>query len=183
MKNVLQKIALSFVLAVVFASSLLLSACGQGYVQTAWMHLKIDDTYKVVYNTADMYSAMRHISCYANEEDATSGNDCLLSIRFTARSMGGEEVEVDGEDLKTILIDMSSWCDMFVSIPKTIGTEVNPLYDADKAIYVNGTMLDPSQDDSTTNNVSWTFRNVERVLVIGNPDGHINGEVNIIEYK
>ena len=97
--------------------------------------------------------------------------------------MGGEEVEVDEENLKTILIDMSSWCDMTVSIPKTIGTEVNPLYNADKAIYANGTMLVPSQDDSTTSYVSWTFRNVERVLVVGNPDGHINGIVNIIEYK
>ena len=182
MKNFLQKIAFSFVLAVVFASSLLLSACG-GYVKTAWVHLKIDDTYKVVYNTADMYSATKHIFCYASEEDATSDSNYLLSIRFTARSMGGEEVEVDEENLKTILIDMSSWCDMTVSIPKTIGTEVNPLYNADKAIYVNGTMLVPSQDDSTTSYVSWTFRNVERVLVVGNPDGHINGIVNIIEYK
>ena len=181
MKDLLNKVALSLVLAVVFASSLLLSACG--YVKTAWVHLKIDDTYKVVYNTADMYSATKHISCYASEEDATSDSNYLLSIRFTARSMGGEEVEVDEENLKTILIDMSSWCDMTVSIPKTIGTEANPLYNADKAIYVNGTMLIPSQDDSTTSYVAWTFRNVERVLVVGNPDGHINGIVNIIEYK
>ena len=96
MKSFLQKIALSFVLAVVFASSLLFSACG-GYVKTAWVHLKIDDTYKVVYNTADMYSALRHISCYANEEDAISGDDCLLSICFTARSMGGETVQKDDD--------------------------------------------------------------------------------------
>ena len=184
MKSFLQKIALSLVLAVVFASSLLLSACG--YVKTAWVHLKIDDTYKVVYNTADMYNALRHISCYANEEDAISGDDCLLSIRFTARSMGGEEVEVDEENLKTILVDVSNWCDMFVSIPKTLRgqyTRPNPLYSASKHIYLNGEQLEVTQDNSSLEYVDWTFRHVETKLILGNPDGHINGEVNIIEYK
>ena len=164
----IKKISLALALICLVTCSICLAACGK-VVPCAWVKFKTDG---IVVYTADMYGQTgEHIYIYETQEDLDN-KDYAITVRFQPRIMGVDTV--DG--VKTTTVDISSWHDMTVTINKS-----SSYYGEDKHVYLNNTLLTPTSDSNLTNLVSYTFENVN--LVRGNPNGKINGYVNVIEYK
>ena len=152
----------------------LFTACGS-VVPCAWVYLKMDGGY-ITYSS-DMYgNAGDHVHYYLNEEDATSTANSVLSIRFSPRILGADTVKIDDVDTRTTTVDISDYADMSIIIKTT-----SSIYAESKKIYLNGEELEPTQTTSSATIVCYLFQNVK--FVRGNPNGHINGAVNSIEYK
>ena len=55
------------------------------------------------------------------------------------------------------------------------------IYSADKAIYLNGQKVTPTKAENLGSLAYITIEDIN--LIRGNPNGKINGVINIIEYK
>ena len=165
-------------LAILVAPCFLLSACGN-VVPTAWVYFKADTGY-VTYGS-DMYGVTRaHIYYYENEADATDTDNSVLYIYFSPRIMGVDtEKKVDGVEMRTTTVDITSWADMDVYIKTS-----SAIYDAAKKIYINGVAMEEAEGTSRSGSLAHIrIINLQNKLTRGNPDGHENDVVNVIEYK
>ena len=146
-----------------------ISACGS-VVPVAWIRLEAGGGQ--VYYTADMYAITgAHIYLYENETD----NSPVIEISFSPRILGADTV--DG--VRTTTVDISGPYAMYITVNKN-----NSIYSDDKAFYLNGaeTPLVPDRfDESYASFKTLEFQNFG--LIRGNPNGKINGVVNVIEYK
>ena len=163
-----------FAFICIFAFTFCLTGCfGGGVVPCAWV--KLDMEGYIVY-TSNMYSSGGdHIYLYENEEEAsddTYHSNYELSVVFYPRIMGADTV--DGE--RTTTVDISSYYSMNIYINKS-----KSVYSASKKIYLNDQELAYSQIDDLETLLCLTFENF--TFVRGNPNGHINGFVNKLEYK
>ena len=164
-----KRLSIVFALICLVACSVVLSACGS-VVPCAWVRFESDG---LVYYTSDMYGQTGdHIYIYETQEDADA-KDYAITVRFDPRILGLDTMN----DVKTQTVDISKWHDMTVIIYKS----KTDTYSSSKKVYLNGTALTPSTTSDLDSLVSYTFKNVN--LVRGNPNGKINGYVNVIEYK
>ena len=164
----IKRISFALMLICLVTCSICLAACGK-VVPCAWVKFNTEGT--VVY-TSDMYGQTgEHIYIYETQEDLDA-NNYAITVKFQPRILGVDTV--DG--VKTTTVDIGDWHDMTVTIYKS-----SSYYDADKHVYLNNTQLTPTNTSNLTNLVAYTFKNVN--LVRGNPNGKINGYVNVIEYK
>lgn len=158
----------SVLLSLIALLSLGFSAC-QRVTPAAWVELRAGDGY-VVY-TSDMYGITRaHIYCY--DDDSTEKT--AIEITFIPRILGSDTV--DG--VKTTLVDVSGAYEMTVIVYKG-----SSLYSAEKDFYLNDVKLTPYPSASYDGEsiISLNFRDF--TLVRGNPNGKLNGVINVIEYK
>ena len=154
--------------------SFMFVACGS-YVPVAWVQFKFDEGY-VVYNASDVYAFNGyHVRLYENEEHGMFESP-VLEIRVSPRSMGSEDRKVNGETVKTVLVDLSQ---KRYAMYVTLYTN-NSIYSSEKSFYLNGEKL---AGNKTTHDgfISYTFENFG--LIEGNPNAHMNEIVNIFEYK
>ena len=166
-------------MAVLVVPCFLFTGCG--VVPTAWVYLKTSGGY-VAY-TGDQYGNYNaHIYYYEDEADYTAGNtgNSDLYIYFRPRIMGVDtEKKVDGVIKKTTTVDISSWADMDVYIKTS-----SAIYDAAKKIYINGVEMEEAEGTSRSGSLAHIrIINLQNKLTRGNPGGHENEVVNIIEYK
>ena len=142
------------------------SACGSA-VPTAWVKFNADGG-KVYYST-DMYGINSpHISYYENETDESP----VITINFSPRILGPDFN--DGERKTTV--DISGVYIMYITVYKD-----NDTYSDTKAFYLNDNALTPDRTNEYTDFISFEFEDFG--LTRGNPNGRINGVVNVIEYK
>ena len=171
----MKKRFLAIVFVLIFTASILFAGCFESVVPAAWVHLKVDDGY--VYYSTDMYASNRsHIYYFENQEAAENLNNYMIEIIFYPRILGPEEVEVDGEKIKTTIVDISNYADISIYIRKA-----SPIYSANKDIYINGEKINPTSINDYNTLVSILIQDAP--LVRGNPNGRINGKINYIEYK
>ena len=158
----------------IFACAVCLTAC-ESVVPAAWVYLKMDSGYTIY--TTNMYSSGGdHIYYFENEEDATDKNNSVLQITFYPRILGPEEIEIDGVNQRTTLVDMSGNVDFKVYVIKS-----SSVYSAEKSVYLNGSKLTASSTYNSDVLLALTFENVN--LIRGNPNGQRNNAVNFIEYN
>ena len=102
-------------------------------------------------------------------------SNSMINISFK-RIMGVEEV--DGK--KATLVEIEKWYYVEVLVKKS-----SSIYDDNKNVYLNGTKLEKKgKDDSVyDSDVIRIFHFEDCGLKRSNPNGKINGVVNIIEYK
>ena len=169
-----KNVFVGLMMCLVVGLSFMFVACGS-YVPCAWVQFKFDEGH-IVYNASDVYAYRgAHVYLYENEEPGTYELP-VMEIRFSPRCMGSEAREVNGETVKTVLFDISEkWYAMYVTVYTG-----NSIYSSEKSIYLNGEKLvgEKSQHDGF---VSYEFENFG--LVQGNPNAHMNDEINLIEYK
>lgn len=174
MKSKILKTTFAFICILCSAFSLT-SCLFENVVPCAWVYLKTDGGYTRY--TSDMYAqTMSHIYYFDSEADASDNSNYSISMTFYPRILGSEDVEVDGVMLKTMLVDISSYIDMSISIKKS-----SAIYSSEKEIYINGEKANITSTDSSSHLVIYLIQNVN--FTRGNPGGHINGVVNAIEYK
>ena len=95
-----------------------------------------------------------------------------MAITFYPRILGKDTIN----DEVTTTVDISKNYSMQVTVSKTAFSD----YETRK-VYLNGIALTPT---SVNDQSSLYFLNFENfTFVRGNPNGHINGEINRIEYK
>lgn len=154
---------------------LLLTSC-ETVTPAAWVYFKADNGY--VSYTTDMYGVTGdHIYYYLNEEDKGDRNNADLTFRFAPRILGPDEREIEGETKRCMCIDLSEkYIDMMVTVYSK-----NGYYDESKSIYLNDTKLTP--EDVTTGSYGAMLYFEDLAFTRGNPNGHINNEINKIEYK
>ncbi|MBP5466842.1 MAG: hypothetical protein J6Y43_04710, partial [Clostridia bacterium] len=117
-----------------------------------------------------------HIYLYENQEDAEDDkyhSNCALTVTFYPRIMGADTV--DG--VRTTTVDMANGnyaMNIYVYKNKSV-------YSPEKKVYLNGEELVASYEDDLEYLVALTFNDF--VLVRGNPNGHINGFINVLEYR
>ena len=159
----------------VFASILCFTGC-ENVVPGAWTRLKVDEGL-VVY-TANMYaSGGPAIVYYENPDDA--GNDkyytkCAIQIEFYPRILGKDER--DGVD--TTIVDVSQKQYMTFAVSKS-----SAIYAAEKSVYLNGVKLTPEPATLSDSEVLLIMHFENLNLQRGNPGGHENNVINVIEYK
>lgn len=157
----------ALVFAVIFIFNL--TACG-AVVPVAWVRL--DAGGGQVYYTADMYAMNgAHIYLYENETD----NSPVIEISFSPRILGADTVD----DIRTTTVDVSGPYAMYITVYKN-----NSIYSEEKAFYLNGAeipLVPDRSDDTYASFKTLEFQNFG--LIRGNPNGKINGVVNVIEYK
>ncbi|MBQ7467223.1 MAG: hypothetical protein IJS74_04075 [Clostridia bacterium] len=167
--------AVFMLMTLVLAGSLTFAGCAS-VVPGAWTKLKVDGGL-VVY-TANMYSSGGPaIVYYENPDDATGDRyyvNCAISISFYPRIMGKDER--NGEN--TTIVDLSEKQAMSFSVSKT-----SEIYSPDKSVYLNGEKLTPETNGSSDGEYLkiMFFDNLK--LKRGNPGGHENNVINVIEYK
>ena len=160
-------------LAITLACITCLTGCG--VVPSAWVYFKIDSGYTIYTN--NMYpDAGSHVYHFASQGDADDYSKADIEISFYPRIMGPETVKVDGHDQDATIVDISDYVDIHIKIKKSAA-----IYSSDKGIYLNGNLLSPDQSTGSSTSLYLLFENV--ALERGNPNGHINGVVNCIEYK
>ena len=143
----------------------------------AWVRLKMDTGY--IWYSAYMYaSGGAHIYYYESEEEYNKGKngDSKIEVEFFPRILGAEDVEIDGETVRTTLVDVSRYSDM-----RFIVTKNSEVYSANKHVYINGEIVEPTSTFDSEYIVIYTFEDMS--LVRGNPMGRRNNVVNVIEYK
>ena len=159
--------------AVSIGCVILFSACASSVVPCAWVRLDMDGS--VVY-TSDTYAVVgAHVYFYENEDEMTADENRTnydLSITFYPRILGKDTV--GGE--KTTTVDISSDCSMTVYINKT-----KEFYSENKKIYLNGSEITPKKRDDFDALLCLYFEDV--AFIRGNPNGKLNGEVNVIQYR
>ena len=160
-------------IALIAFTATLSVGCGGSVVPCAWVEFKSD--LLVVY-TSNMYaSGGEHIYLYESEELAQNDKyhtEQSLSVTFYPRILGADTV--DGR--KTTIVDISKYSDMTVYVYKD-----KTLYSPEKSIYLNGSKLTPTNVNDLDLIYALHFEDVP--LERGNPNGSINGKVNVIEYK
>ena len=169
--NVLKIAAICFLVL----SSFLFSGCF--VTPAAWVRLKMDSGY--IWYSAYMYaSGGSHIYYYESEEEYNKGKNgySKMEVIFFPRILGAEDVEIDGETVRTTLVDVSRYSDMEFTITKD-----SEVYSASKHVYLNGEVLEPTNTYNSEYIVSYMFENIS--LIRGNPMGQRNNVVNVIEYK
>ena len=170
----MKKVFAVFSICLIMLCTVFASGCF-GVVPAAWVHFQIEGG-RVYYST-DMYAQTRpHISYYENQED----NYPAIEIEFLPRILGPETVEYEGEEIQTTLVDISSYCDIRLTVSKS-----SAIYSAEKHVYLNFSTEPMVQDDECSSESTYVkifyFKDVN--LLRGNPNGHINGVVNFLEYK
>ncbi len=163
-------VLISVVLLLLFAVSF--SAC-EPVIPGAWVSLDMDGY--VVY-TANMYSSGgEHIYLYASEEDCREDayhSRYLLAVSFYPRILGPDTLD----DKRTTIVDVSGEYEMHVALNKSAS-----IYSETKKVYLNGTALAEYKD---TNYDSMRFKEYRNFgLIRGNPDGKINGVINVLQYR
>ena len=170
----MKRIIVSLVMIVFMAMPAVLLA-GCGVVPTAWVYFKMPTGYTVY--TSDQYANTgAHIYYYENEIDATSTSNAVIEITFSPRIMGTDDVVVDGETLRGTTVDVSSYADITIYVKKS-----SSIYSPSKKIYING--VEATLTNSSTDGSLAYFLIQNAPLLRGNPNGQLNGTVNIIEYK
>ena len=160
-----------YCLLFVIIGSFSLSGCG--VVPCAWVSLDMEG---YVYYSSDMYANVRsHIYLYESKAVAEAdSDDYMMTITFSTRILGADNM-VDGI-YTTTTVDISSPCSMYVNIYKN-----KAVFEENKKIYLNGVELVASDIYNDTNLRRYTFDNI--ALTRGNPNGQVNGVINMIEYK
>ena len=166
-------LSIAFAMAFMITCSFCLASCG--VVPCAWV--KLDMEGYVIYTT-HMSPAYGHIFLYENEEAAqndTYSSNYELEIDFDPRILG-PDVSVPIEE-RTTTVDLSKgYCEMKVYIRKAGNT-----YGAEKHVYLNGEALTPTSTYDSESLLILDFEDIN--LLRGNPGGHRNDIINIIEYK
>ena len=175
----MKKIFIGFMLvAMVIVSSLTFVGCGS-VVPGAWTKLEVEglENGKIFY-TSHMYaSGGPAILYYENPDDATGDKynaAYTISISFYPRILGADDR--NGE--RTTIVDLSEKQAMSFSVSKT-----SAIYSPDKSVYLNGEKLTPERAgtlDGESLSIMF-FDNLK--LIRGNPGGHENNIINVIEYK
>lgn len=152
--------------------SLIFVGCDFGVVPGAWIKFKVDGG-RVVY-TSNMYASGGPAILYYENSEVVVDEEYAISISFYPRIMGKDER--NGED--TTIVDMSEKQAMKISVRKT-----SLVYSPEKSIYLNGEKLTPESNGTSESEYLkiMFFDNLE--FKRGNPGGHENNIVNVIEYK
>lgn len=150
-----------------------LTGCFGSVVPCAWVRLDMDG---YIYYSSNVYaSGGDHIYLYETEEDAEGDKhhvNCILSVVFYPRILGADTVN----GVRTTTVDVSAGYSMTVNVYKK-----KSLYSADKKVYLNGEQIEASNTYDSEYLRCLTFENF--TLTRGNPNGHFNEIVNVIEYK
>lgn len=156
-----------------FLATCLFSGCFGGVVPCAWVRLNMEGH---IYYSSNMYaSGGNHIYFYENDADAegdTYFSNCALTIVFYPRILGADTVN----GVKTTTVDISSDYSMTVNVYKG-----KSIFSDSKKVYLNGEELQPSHSYESSVLLALTFNDF--TLTRGNPNGHFNEFVNVIEYK
>ena len=169
--NVLKIAAICFLVL----SSFLFSGCF--VTPAAWVRLKMDSGY--IWYSAYMYaSGGAHIYYYESETEYNKGKngDSKIEVEFFPRILGAEDVEIDGETVRTTLVDVGKYSDM-----RFIVTKNSEVYSASKRVFLNGKAIEPTNTFDSEYIVIYTFEDLS--LIRGNPMGQRNNVINVIEYK
>lgn len=154
--------------------SFIITGCFGSVVPVARVHFKQKGGY-VHFSTSMYAGAAGHIMYYETLEDKEN-NNYTISISFFPRVMGIENVTYDGEEIQTQLVDISDYVDISLDINKNSG-----IFSSEKSVYINGEKVVPKQINDLSNLYCVLIQNVN--LKRANPNGKMNDEVNIIEYK
>ena len=166
----------------------LLSGCGLGVTPVAYVEYKAENE-QVVYYTSYVSGALPHIFVFddvskvpdSSEYDQpldyrmACENNCSMYISFK-RNMGKDTV--GGRDVLTC--DIQTWYYIRVYIKKD-----SDVYAENKKLYLNGKELSKkgNADYISEDEYGITYYFEDFGLKRSNPNGRMNGVVNVIEYK
>ena len=166
----MKRFLLTLSITTVLLCAILFFGCFNKVTPCAWVTFESEG---YVYYSTSMYGTGRdHIYLYENESDAEKSGTEALSVVFEPRILGPEEV--NGK--KATLVDISTTYSMRVYINKK-----RAIYSPDKSIYLNGEKLTPTRVDD--GEILLCLKYEGFTLERGNPNGKLNGKINILEYK
>ncbi len=166
------------IISCIILSSLCFTGC-ESVVPGAWTQLKVEGYEDgVVVYTSHMYSSGGPaIVFYENAEDAANDRyytKSAIEISFYPRILGKNER--NGVD--TTIVDVSKKQSMNFVVSKS-----SDIYAADKSVYLNGVKLTPDPATLSDSEYLLIMHFEDLKLVRGNPGGHANDIINVIEYK
>ena len=162
----------SMAIAIIFP---ILFFAGCGVVPTAWVYFKMPGGYTTY--TSDQYGiTSAHIYYFENEADKNDATNAAITIYFSPRIMGADDMVVDSETVRGTTVDVSSYVDITIYV-KTDST----IYAPAKKFYINGDEAVLTNSSESGPLAYYLIQNAP--LLRGNPNGKIDGTVNIIEYR